>query len=604
MPQGGILSPFLWNLVVDDLLHFSANHIPGYLQAFADDLMSLAEGNDTEVIWQRTQKTINTVERWCETKGLNISALKTKIVMFTWNRKWSIRPIIAGGLTIIPSESVKLLGVTLDSKLTFNDHIDNITSKATSNLMQCNRAVGPTWGLSPKVCRWIYTSIIRPILSYSVVIWVRALKNKNNLRKLDRVQGMALRIMTGAFPSTPFRALNYLTNIPDMSSFLHGEAAKGAARLQGYGDWTVETPPIGKGVIVAHSTISNDFLADLCLPKPVHRDLIKPLLILDRNYSIVIPHSSNMDDYKLSLSDNIPLLSENGISCYTDGSRTESGVGGGFLTTANNSHSNLISEYSFKLHDFCSVFQAEVVAIHEGATSLLDRRNTKIVFWSDSLSALQALSNKTTNSKTVKRCHDVLAELATHNNVSLMWVVAHSGHWGNEKADVLAKAGTSCNNLLNSFMPQSYIKAKINSKVNMLAKANWVRNPHGHTNFILGNRIESTIKILNNDLINNRLHYRTAIHLITGHTGLNKHLHTMTLVDSSNCPNCGHDEETVAHFIGQCPRFMQLRGNYLETFYASVNDIFDQISLSKIVRFALKTKRFLIPENSDESGVT
>ena len=78
----------------------------------------------------------------------------------------------------------------------------------------------------------------------------------------------------------------------------------------------------------------------------------------------------------------------------------------------------------------------------------------------------------------------------------------------------------------------------------------------------------------------------------------------MTLVDSSNCPNCGHDEETVAHFIGQCPRFMQLRGNYLETFYASVNDIFDQISLSKIVRFALKTKRFLIPENSDESGVT
>ena len=49
-PQGGILSPFFWNLVVDDLLKFSAKEIPGYLQAFADDLVTLAEGSDTGVI--------------------------------------------------------------------------------------------------------------------------------------------------------------------------------------------------------------------------------------------------------------------------------------------------------------------------------------------------------------------------------------------------------------------------------------------------------------------------------------------------------------------------------------------------------------------------
>ena len=54
-PQGGILS-FLWNLVVNDILKFSAKEIPGYLQAFADDLVTLAEGSDTDVIWQRTQK--------------------------------------------------------------------------------------------------------------------------------------------------------------------------------------------------------------------------------------------------------------------------------------------------------------------------------------------------------------------------------------------------------------------------------------------------------------------------------------------------------------------------------------------------------------------
>ena len=36
--QVSILSPDIWNLVEDDLLRFSAREIPGFFQAFADDL--------------------------------------------------------------------------------------------------------------------------------------------------------------------------------------------------------------------------------------------------------------------------------------------------------------------------------------------------------------------------------------------------------------------------------------------------------------------------------------------------------------------------------------------------------------------------------------
>ena len=162
---------------MDDLLKFSAKEIPGYLQAFADDLVTLAEGSDTGVNWQRTQKTVNTIEKWCDTKGLNISALKTKIVMFTWNRNWTIRPISVGGNTIVLSKTVNFLGVTLDNKLNYNTHIDNITQKATAALIQCKRAVGPMWGLSPKTCKWIYTTVVRPILSYSATVWVRTQDN-------------------------------------------------------------------------------------------------------------------------------------------------------------------------------------------------------------------------------------------------------------------------------------------------------------------------------------------------------------------------------------------------------------------------------------------
>ena len=44
-----ILSHFLWNLLIHDLLNFSVNLIPGHIQAFADDLMTLAEGDDTDI---------------------------------------------------------------------------------------------------------------------------------------------------------------------------------------------------------------------------------------------------------------------------------------------------------------------------------------------------------------------------------------------------------------------------------------------------------------------------------------------------------------------------------------------------------------------------
>ena len=74
--QGGILSPFLWNLVVNSLLEKQANEIPGYRQALADDIVILAEGNDQEVIQERTQKSINTINKLCKNNGLNISSLK------------------------------------------------------------------------------------------------------------------------------------------------------------------------------------------------------------------------------------------------------------------------------------------------------------------------------------------------------------------------------------------------------------------------------------------------------------------------------------------------------------------------------------------------
>ena len=598
-PQGGILSPFLWNLVIDDLLHYTAKLIPGYLQAFADDIMTLAEGDDLDIIWQRTQTTIKTIESWCDSKGLNISALKTKIVMFTWNRKWTIRPIKVCGQTIELSKEVKLLGITIDNKLNFNTHIDTITKKCIGSLFQCKRAMGPTWGLSPKVCKWIYTSIIKPTLAYGAVIWIRAVSNKTNIKKLERVQGLALRYMAGAMPTTPYTTLNYLTVTPHIVDYLKGEAAKGTVRLMGQGDWTLETALSGKGIITSHSTISNNFLKDTNIPKPDKWDITKPKLRLDNNFTITFPSSNSSDDYINSLTDDIREASTQGICCFTDGSKTEHGVGGGYVIT----HADSTTEHSFKMMDYCTVFQAETAAIMYSAIKLSTHSNQLITFWSDSLSSLQALSNKVHKSKSITDCHRALTDLSHNNKVHLRWIKAHTGLWGNEKADQLAKAGSLGGDTVESLIPLTHIKNIIDNKVNELSNTRWYTNKHAHTDLVIGNHQDKILKTLDANVCN-RIRYRTAVNIITGHIGLNKHLYRINRADSPNCPNCLDTEETVEHFIGQCPTYYRIRGDILGTYYDSINNIVDNNNMDTIISYALKTKRLMKDEDKDNTGVT
>ena len=469
----------------------------------------------------------------------------------TGNGHLEFRPIKVGNTPIELSPSAKFLGVTLDSKLNFNEHIDKITKKATSSLIQCRRAVGPTWDLTPKTCKWMYKTVIRPILSYCASIWIRATQYKTNATKLERVQALALRIMTGAMPSTPFSALNYITDTTNIIPYLRGEAAKGAARLQGYGDWSIETAPKTKGTIYAHTTINNDFLADLNIPKSAPRDLIKPHTTLNRKFKANTPED-NINEYRQSLTEIIKNTPSDTITCYTDGSRMETGCGAGYIITTNNNET-IINETSFRLPDYCTVYQAELTAINE-----------------------------------------------------IRWIAAHSGLWGNEKADELAKIGTTSEAILTCPVPQSHIKNLIDNKVKLLDTNIWLTNGHRHTNLTIGNKNKAIKKHINTTLINNRENYRTAMYLITGHCSLNKHLYTMHRSNTKLCPKCELAEETVTHFLGECPSTSLIRGNTFHNYYMSINDIFDNYNMStiSIIKYTKRTKRFNDLEHLDQSGVT
>ena len=196
-PQGGVISPLLWLLVMDDLLGRLGE--AGFdSQAYADDLVIMIGGKFDSTISERTQMAVDLVGDWCQSKGLNLSPNKTTIVLFTNRRKVNFRPPAVGGTSISVSNETKYLGVILDSKLSLNSHLSYITNKAIRTFYACKRLFGRKWGLGSKMILWLYKSIIRPMITYASLIWWPKIGQETAKRTLTKVQRLICLSATGA----------------------------------------------------------------------------------------------------------------------------------------------------------------------------------------------------------------------------------------------------------------------------------------------------------------------------------------------------------------------------------------------------------------------
>ena len=159
------------------------------------------------------QKAINIAENCALEQELQFSCKKTEIVLFTHKRNPDLCSLSMNGTKLELSKEARLLGVTLDSKLTWKPHITRITRKATTALMQCRQTVGKTWGITPSMMKWIYTAVIRQPCRMHVWSWAGGLNKKYLVRKLTKVQRLACLMISSAFPGTSTGAPEILLNI-------------------------------------------------------------------------------------------------------------------------------------------------------------------------------------------------------------------------------------------------------------------------------------------------------------------------------------------------------------------------------------------------------
>ena len=85
---------------------------------------------------------------------------------------------------------------------------------------------------------------------------------------------------------------------------------------------------------------------------------------------------------------------------------------------------------------------------------------------------------------------------------------------------------------------------------------------------------------------------KVVSHMLTGHAVLRRHLFVMKKDISPTCEQCDTgEEETVLHFLGNCPRFSNLRYQIFRKQFLKEEEM-RNLKIKNILRFVKKSCRY------------
>ncbi len=239
---------------------------------------------------------------------------------------------------------------------------------------------------------------------------------------------------------------------------------------------------------------------------------------------------------------------------YTDGSKSNNGVGSGFCFL----NCQTIIKYSkYKLSNYCSVFQSELFAIFK-ALEYINRKfsGNNITICTDSLSAIKAIGNSSSLTYLVQQVYSEIHKASHKNtNISFAWIRGHEGNCGNELADKMAKEGAvSHQSIAYDLMPVSYVKKLVYQKNLRIWNQRWIETSTGATT----KKYWPTVY----DRLYSKRHFLTNYYLtqiITNHGRFNEYLTRFDIKFDAYCSKCVGKIENAEHIIFECSKYEEQR---------------------------------------------
>ena len=182
VPQGSILGPLLFNIFICDMFYFLENH---ELANYADDSTPYSAKRNHKLVIEELETSSSILFKWLQTNYMKVNTDKSHLLL---SGNVSLTSNIDNKLIESENEQV-LLGVTIDSNLSFEKHINNLCKKASQKLNALARISGY---INLQKRRVIMKSFIISQFGYCLLSWMFHSKRLNN--EINSIHERALRI--------------------------------------------------------------------------------------------------------------------------------------------------------------------------------------------------------------------------------------------------------------------------------------------------------------------------------------------------------------------------------------------------------------------------